>query len=634
MNALRFSAVPLLALALALGATPFRASDVEGHRPGLRDQWQPQTEHDPRLAQPVRIEILGRAAVPALELLSKATGVSLRVAPENLDTVGERKLTVIAQGCSLKSIMVQVPNALQECHWDVDSAGERPVYLLHRNAGAAQTMTELAEEELRGYRERGRPVREERVASARKALAMSPQELDELAKTDPLLAASVKDPDSRRQMELLLSLPSDAMQEFLANGVVTLSYGSAPENLQQGCREILQRDLDFAAARQEGRDQWTIDTFTYALSHPDSVTFTFKAHDMPGAAWAGAWQGANIYRPDGGGIEFASAGAIALPPRLPLNREWEITRWAELLVKTGIASEGAARERVTELAQTSARTIQEYLEGERATRGAQEPRSPELHRVVMLPFKDSVDPVEVQRFVAQQTGLSLISDYFTGWGLRPIREEAQQARPVWEVLSALGEQWFWTYQWDEVGDCLVFHDRYWYRAAPREFPESLVSAYREKLKRQGRFTLDDIAAAAVGWERRRATRPSLPGDFRNEVAVPPDLAKAGLSGDAVASSLLVLYATLTPAQRERARTPDGLSYSEMTAPQQALLRRSSTEGGDKRQLREDQIAQATYRIEEGRETFGSSPKLSYRILAIFPTSTVRTGAFVDPPAAQ
>jgi hypothetical protein len=41
MNALRFLTAFLPALALLLSAPPSRAGDVEGHRPGLRDQWQP-----------------------------------------------------------------------------------------------------------------------------------------------------------------------------------------------------------------------------------------------------------------------------------------------------------------------------------------------------------------------------------------------------------------------------------------------------------------------------------------------------------------------------------------------------------------------------------------------------------------
>src|SRR5512137_1505652 len=105
----------LLALLLLVSSASCRAADT-GHRPGRRDQWMPQTEHDPRLQQPVRIEIIGSSAADAMKLLSGKTGISLGVTAEDRDTVGERKLTIIAQGCSLKSLLVQIPEALQECH--------------------------------------------------------------------------------------------------------------------------------------------------------------------------------------------------------------------------------------------------------------------------------------------------------------------------------------------------------------------------------------------------------------------------------------------------------------------------------------------------------------------------------------
>ena len=73
---------------------------------GARLQWQPETmAADARLDQQVEIEIIGRAAVPAMQMLSEKTGVSLAVAPENLNTVGERKLTIISKGLTLKAIM-------------------------------------------------------------------------------------------------------------------------------------------------------------------------------------------------------------------------------------------------------------------------------------------------------------------------------------------------------------------------------------------------------------------------------------------------------------------------------------------------------------------------------------------------
>ena len=111
--------VVVLAAAVCVAVRADGPSTAPGHRPGLRAQWQPQTEHDPRLQQSVRIEIIGRAATPALRLLSERTGVMLGVVPEDLETAGERKLTIIAQGCSLKALLVQIPKALQDCHFDV-----------------------------------------------------------------------------------------------------------------------------------------------------------------------------------------------------------------------------------------------------------------------------------------------------------------------------------------------------------------------------------------------------------------------------------------------------------------------------------------------------------------------------------
>ncbi len=131
-------------------------SDRPGGAPCLFEQWQPQTENDARLRCPVRLEMEGRAVAPVLAELSARTAVQLRVRPEDAATLGERKLTLLAQGCTLKTILVQMPSALQECHWDVDRSGADPVYVLHRNDATGETLARLAEEELRRGEEKGR----------------------------------------------------------------------------------------------------------------------------------------------------------------------------------------------------------------------------------------------------------------------------------------------------------------------------------------------------------------------------------------------------------------------------------------------------------------------------------------------
>jgi len=160
---------------------------ASGQHLGPREQWQPQVvegglDPDRRLEQPVEIEIIGRAAVPALRLLSEKTGVSLVVAPEDVDTVGERKLTIIAQGCTLKTLMVQIPQALRECHWDTDRTGAQPLYLLHQNANVEAAVQAETQALSARAEEARRPRRRARLEEARRALTMSDRELAELEK--------------------------------------------------------------------------------------------------------------------------------------------------------------------------------------------------------------------------------------------------------------------------------------------------------------------------------------------------------------------------------------------------------------------------------------------------------------------
>ena len=196
----------LLISLLLLAAAPAAAQ----HGFGAREQWQPQlAPADPRLDQPVEIELIGRAAVPVTEMLSEATGVSLGVAPEDLATVGERKLTIISNGPTLKTIMVQIPEALQECHWDIDTSGDEPVYLLHRNAGAGQTLERQQASRREHATQRVQELRAACLDDVRRALAMSPEELAELEQTDLFLARAARHPDFRALMQSLLELKNN-----------------------------------------------------------------------------------------------------------------------------------------------------------------------------------------------------------------------------------------------------------------------------------------------------------------------------------------------------------------------------------------------------------------------------------------
>jgi len=172
---------------------------------------------------------------------------------------------------------------------------------------------------------------------------------------------------------------------------------------------------------------------------------------------------------------------------------------------------------------------------------------------------------ELQPAIAQLTGLSVIADWFTESPLSPVYEgilpQDRGEQPIWRTLYVVAEAGYGYFEWKPVGDCLVFHHRLWYEMAQRELPDRLIEAYRDRLRAQARFTLDDVAELAVALSKRYMPRGgfALPGDLR-EAGLGPAAAGWGPWG-------LLFWASLSAAQRERARTAKGLGLEAMTPEQ-------------------------------------------------------------------
>jgi hypothetical protein len=536
----------LLSLLLLLAAAPALAQ----HGLGAREQWQPQIgDTDARLQQSVEIEILGRAAVPALAMLSQATGVSLTVAPENLPTVGERKLSIFAQGCTLKDIMVQTQEALQECHWDIDESSDPPVYLLHRNAGVEYTQKWLSEQRALAAAEEERPQREARVDQARRALRMSPEELAELEQSDLLLARSVQHPAARSAMEAFLSLGPEAMETFLSTGHLDLKFADAPERVQQEARKAAE-PLDSPEFESFGGTAITPEKLKQAKESPDtwriqySYFATLETDDgcifftllVPVAASYGPLQG------------------VAVPPRRA--DEFPGGRLHGLLVETGTPeaeAEQILRQQADELGV-------EAQQGHARQRDREwvEPADPRLHVPVTLRVEedDFLQFCDIQALIARQTGFSVIADYFIQWP-KPLPESARGEMPLWCLLYLLGERW--NYKWESAGHCLVFHHSEWYELAPGEVPESVLQTYCQRLEAEGKLTLDDFAGFAIALGDK-------PGRFNR---LPRDL--DATYSFAQSKWAFRFYATLSPHQAEQARAPEGLPLEAMTTPQRRVV---------------------------------------------------------------
>jgi len=528
---------------------------ASGQHLGPREQWQPQVvegglDPDRRLEQPVETEIIGRAAVPALRLLSEKTGVSLVVAPEDVDTVGERKLTVIAQGCTLKTLMVQIPQALRECHWDTDRTGAQPLYLLHQNANVEAAVQAETQALSARAEEARRPRRRARLEEARRALTMSDRELAELEKSDPFLAISIRDSIRRAAIQAFLSLPPEKMDSFLNTGHVELAYRDAAPEVQQSTRQLLERLLGQLEA-MAAESAW-----------PEGVSAEeFRDSIRTGRGYLGNLGGSRLWYRDAPSLGIMLhgdwGGDVIIPAQYPRSSRPGSLHY---MVLTDAGESGDEARRITSEWMLRGAQAREKAEQRRRATEWKEPDCPELRAMFSLEQHREATLTELQQAIAQLTGLSVIADWFTEGPVYegiPLQDRGEQ--PIWRALYVLAEAGY--FEWKLVGDCLVFHYRGWHEMAHRELPERLIEAYRERLRARGRFTLDDAAELAVALSKRPMPRGrfALPGDLR-EAGLGPAVAGWGRWG-------LLFWASLSAAQRERARTAEGLGLEVMTPEQ-------------------------------------------------------------------
>ena len=566
---------------------------------GARVQWQPETaDTDTRLQQPVQIEILGRAAVPAMHMLSEKTGVSLSVAPEDLNTVGERKLTIISKGLSLKAIMVQLPEALQEAHWDMDASGEQPVYLLHRNAGVETAVQQERDRQRAAFQESWRQRGQECLDDVRRALAMSPDELAELEKTDIFIARAARYPPTRTLMEAYLSLPEEQLTQLVETRGLEFRYQEATPVLRAAVEAACEMHRRYAQWAQTALpDSENTDDWEAQLRHLEEQLraggdATIRIRVSPGGR---EYLGPVLSVQS----ESVSFGTMLVPARFS-RTAFPGSEYEWLLVETGEAAEDARR--IVENSSDEWLKLRDARQWDES--GWVEPTDLRLHQ----PWLFSIEPQslvrqsDMQQAIAAQIGLSLVSDYFTdGWiSLQPSQPSLDG--PIWRALYLLGLSS--GYKWKAVGDCLLFHRTNWYELAQQELPEALLDDYLRRMEHQGHLTLDDVAELASVL----ATRPGA--GRRGGFSLPSELDDARPATYPYSRWALLLWGALSPSERAAAESEQGLPFEELGYARTAAIAKAAwpVRGPfDDDQASEERIRGAVFRVarSEGTDELGA-----------------------------
>ena len=539
----------LLVVALLLAVvTPVLAQHAANREWWKQEVTQAGYDPDRRLEQSVSIESSGHAMVVTLAALSKKTGVSLKVAPEDLTTVGERKLALFAKGVSLKSLMVRIPEALQECHWDVQP-GAKPSYLLHRNSDVEATLTWLRERRRTGPE--SRPAREARIKAALAALTMSPEQLAELSKTDPFLVRSVIYSSPRPYLETLAALPQKRMAQFLDTGRIQLELGELASELRQ---QILTQCQQFVSDNPAGGS--SINIAQAIIPNPSHAVLEFSTSSMSPSDMTpdpAVFCTIRLAQKDSTGKTVFSRGLFG---EELMYAKYFGEEQKQLLARL---SQGASESEREEFAVWRVER-EDQIEAQRAKEQS-DLTDPELQQIIALKLKRPLELSQVQQLLAQETGLTVVSDYFTDYNFA-LLNEAADGLPLWRLLCLIGDKW--DCNWQKSGKIIVFHRKNWFDMIRSEIPESLLIRYQQKLEVQGRLTLDDVAAF----------RSALPDALSGGIALPYFLTKAGLTYTALLGSEgwgLRLYASLSPAQKTKAYSAAGLSFYDMTLAQRQKI---------------------------------------------------------------
>jgi hypothetical protein len=179
-------------------------------------------------------------------------------------------------------------------------------------------------------------------------------------------------------------------------------------------------------------------------------------------------------------------------------------------------------------------------------------------------------PWELLPDLARAYGVLLIFDAY--WSTDPVYglkfpPEAQS------LLSQLQHVSGGRYRWDRRGDLVRQRSNTWFLDRPRELPLRLVRGWQDSFSRCGELTLDQYATAAATLTdlqlrstKRLIHRGVLPADaFSLEIALD-------------ARSVLRLYASLTPAQKQTIRAGKEISGSRWSPRQRALFQAVLREG--------------------------------------------------------
>ncbi len=515
---------------------------------------------DPRLDKKITLEVSDTKLDDVAKSLTELSGITVTAGTGARDwKVREQRVTISAKDVPVGTVMDQLTK-LHSFYLSREGKPGEWTYMIWQDKKSRDLEAEMLNAENEAEAGRATKTRQATLDLAKKAADMTPEEARKLRDKDPNLAYLGGTKSGRAYSQIFNSLSQTDMDLMLRGRRISIPFSSLSPQLQKSAMDTTKIGL---AGLMDGR--------TKDLTPLQLVISPLRGDIASELVSMGVGGAIALMGLPPGGLDVGY-----FDPILGAGDPMSIYLLSKPDSKFGKAfagamfdiEQGVPKEQVMKALDSMFQDDQDMAEASAQESPTEKtpPTDPELTREVDLGKLTtgsgnpqdalSANAVAVHE-IAKATGCTVMLEAFTkpaavSTYLKPGKQ------PFYKILIGLEKA---GYEWKSEEKTLRIRPNDWAVRRSWCIAESTIAYWRERLEKQGCFTIEDMAAMFLG-----LTDDQIMRTLRRD----PDVSYAiGISGDRGDHELSVLrlYATLSPSQKASLSTREGLWFSNLSDKQ-------------------------------------------------------------------
>lgn len=548
---------------------------------------------DPRLEKRVTLEVDHIKLDDVAKSLSEQSGVDIKAGTGKRDwRVSERRVTIHAKDIPL-SVMLEEIGKLTGYHLSREGKEGEWSYIIWQDLKARQFEEEMLIASKEAYARRAMDVRQGALDAAEEALRMTPEEALKRRDKEPLAAFLGGTRSGRGFAQILSSLRNSFPTEYelmMRGKRVTIPVSSFPPGLEGALADIMAGKLPTWMDKDSKAQLTPYQLVIEAMKGPDSDLNAMLG--LGGLAFLYARPGDQQTRD---GVRAGLLPMSSLNSKIGNLFGRKLLAWEE-----GVDPDEARK--INDEVETPEGLAD--LMARKSPTEENPPTDPELLREIeILEVMGAIQPGTQSPNLMEEQGKMmgeiaraaetavLLESYASMIPVSGFMKKGKQ--PFYHILVAAEKAGcIW-----ELGEgTLRIRPEDWAIHRSQEVSESFLDHYKALLEKNGRITLNDIAAIAVD-----LTDAQIAGGLGRD----PDLGHilATVIADKGPRDVLRAYGLMNPHQKSLLTSEDGLPFAQLTDQQWGYLEQIITDDLGGVQIIDGSIRIAPQKDEPGVEVF-------------------------------